>query len=78
MHHAFGSSGELEEVMRRAYHNRNGRDIGVSNEIIIPQNDDSIKTNETLDDILNSEPEYSQWKHRNDMWLAERNRILSS
>ena len=31
MHHAFGNHGELEEAMRRAYYNRNGKDIGVSN-----------------------------------------------
>ena len=68
MHHAFGSSGELEEVMRRAYHNRNGRDIGVSNEIVIPQNSGDKKTDETFDDILNPEPEYSEWSKRDNIW----------
>ena len=72
MHHAFGSSGELEEVMRRAYHNRNGRDIGVSNEIVIPQNSGNKKTDETFDDILNPEPEYSEWSKRDNMWRNKR------
>ena len=80
MHHAFGSSGELEEAMRRAYYNRNGKDIGVSNEIIIYQSDNESnnKTDETFDDILNPEPEYSQWSNRDDLWRKEKNSILSS
>ena len=80
MHQAFGSSGELEEAMRRAYYNRNGKDIGVSNEIIIYQTDNknSNKSDETFDDILNPEPEYSQWRRRDVMWMSEKNRVLSS
>ena len=80
MHHAFGSSGELEEAMRRAYYNRNGKDIGVSNEIIIYQTDNknNNKSDETFDDILNPEPEYSRWSNRDDLWKKEKNSILSS
>ena len=77
MHHAFGASGELEEAMRRAYYNRNGKDINVSNEIVIPQNT-SIKANETFDEVLDPEPEYSQWKNRDVMWMSEKNSVLSS
>ena len=80
MHHAFGSSGELEEAMRRAYYNRNGKDIGVSNEIIMYQTDNknNNKSDETFDDILNPEPEYSRWSNRDDLWKKEKNSILSS
>ena len=64
--------------MRRAYYNRNGKDIGVSNEIIIYQNENknNNKSDETFDDILSPEPEYSQWRRRDVMWMSEKNSVL--
>ena len=42
MHHAFGNDGskeesELEEAMRRAFHDRFHRDIGISRELVVRQ-----------------------------------------
>ena len=78
MHHAFGNDGskeesELEEAMRRAFHDRFHRDIGISRELVVRQEmkDTSNKTlevKEGLEDLLDTESEYSLWKNRDDMW----------
>ena len=74
LHHAGGSYGKLEEVMRRAYYDRFKSDIKVSKEIVVEQLSDvptakdgflSMKVN----DILKAEEEYSQWRDRDRMWL---------
>ena len=78
MHHAFGNDGskeesELEEAMRRAFHDRFHRDIGISRELVVRQEmkDTSNKTREVkegLEELLDAESEYSLWKNRDDMW----------
>ena len=75
MHHGFGTYGELEEAMRRAFHDRFHRDIGVSKELVvkhksnIPIDKDGLAT-PSFEDILNAENDYSQWRNRDDMWMS--------
>ena len=77
MHHAFGNHGELEEAMRRAFHNRFHRDIGISRELVIRQEmkDTSNKTREVkegLEELLDGESDYSLWHARDDMWMRRK------
>ena len=77
MHHAFGNHGELEEAMRRAFHDRFHRDIGISRELVVRQEmkDTSNKTREVkegLEELLDAESEYSLWKNRDDMWMRRK------
>ena len=78
MHHAFGNDGskeesELEEAMRRAFHDRFHRDIGISRELVVRQEikNTSNKTpqvTEDLEELLDAESDYSLWENRDDMW----------
>ena len=76
MHHSFGSYGELEEAMRRAYYERFNTDIKVKKEMVVEQKS-NIPINEDgsislkVDDILNAENEYSGWRDRDRMWLGK-------
>ena len=82
MHHAFGNDGskeesELEEAMRRAFHDRFHRDIGISRELVVRQEmkDTSNKTREVkegLEELLDAESDYSLWKKRDDMWMRRK------
>ena len=71
MHHGYG--GELEEAMRRAFHERRGSDIPVKQEVITwSVSDDSPPKLVSVDEILESYAEYSQWNARNEAWFAQR------
>ena len=71
MHHGYG--GELEEAMRRAFHERRGSDIPVKQEVITwSVSDDSPPKSVSVDEILESDAEYSQWNARNEAWFAQR------
>ena len=76
LHHAEGSYGKLEEVMRRAYYERFKSDIKVSKEIVVKQFSD-VPTDKDgflsmeVEDILNAEKDYSQWRDRDRMWLSK-------
>ena len=65
MHHGFSTYGELEEVMRRAFHERFNRDIGISKELVvkhksnIPIDTDGL-AQPSFEDIINAENDYSQ------------------
>jgi len=77
MHHAFGNHGELEEAMRRAFHDRFHRDIGISRELVVRQEmkDTSNKTREVkegLEELLDAESDYSLWKKRDDVWMRRK------
>ena len=77
MHHAFGNHGELEEAMRRAFHDRFHRDIGISRELVIRQEmkDTTNKTREVtegLEELLDAGSDYSLWKKRDDMWMRRK------
>ena len=79
MHHAFGNDGskeesELEEAIRRAFHDRFHRDIGISRELVVRQETKYVsnKTREVtegLEELLDAESDYSLWKNRDDMWM---------
>ena len=77
MHHGFSTYGELEEAMRKAFHERFHRDIGVSKELVvkhksnIPIDKDELAT-PSFDDIINAENDYSQWRDRDDMWMSRK------
>tara|TARA_A100001035_G_scaffold55571_1_gene41026 strand:+ start:721 stop:2100 length:1380 start_codon:yes stop_codon:yes gene_type:complete len=77
MHQGFGTYGELEEAMRRAFYERFNKDIGVSRDLVvqhksnIPIDKDGFVSLE-IDDILNVENEYSQWRYRDDMWISRK------
>ncbi len=77
MHHGFSTYGELEEAMRRAFYERFNKDIGVSKDLVVQQESNipidkdgfvSLK----IDDILNAENKYSQWRDRDDMWMSRK------
>ena len=75
MHHGFSTYGELEEAMRRAFHDRFHRDIGVSKDFVIkhksniPIDKDGLAI-PSFEDIINAENDYSQWRNRDDMWMS--------
>ena len=70
MHHGYG--GELEEAMRRSFHERRGSDIPVKQEVITwSVSDDSPPKSVSVDEILESDAEYSQWNARNEAWFAQ-------
>ncbi len=77
MHHGFSTYGELEEAMRKAFHERFHRDIGVSKELVvkhksnIPIDKDELAT-PSFDDIIKAENDYSQWRDRDDMWMSRK------
>ena len=77
MHHAFGNHGELEEAMRRAFHDRFHRDIGISRELIVRQktrgtSNKTRKVTEGLEELLDAESDYFLWKKRDDMWMRRK------
>ena len=68
MHYAFGDMGELEEAMRRAFHDYFKNDIKVSEEIgvMLPSSfDDKEYENLTVEGVANGPAEYSLWNGRN-------------
>jgi len=77
MHHGFGTYGELEEVMRRAFYERFNKDIKVKGDMVvqhksnIPIDKDGFVSLE-IDDIINAENDYSQWRDRDDMWMSRK------
>ena len=62
--------------MRRAYYDRFKSDIKVSKEIVVEQVSD-VPTDKDgflsmeVEDILNAEKEYSQWRDRDRAWLSK-------
>ena len=68
MHHASGDMGELEEAMRRAFHDHSKKDIKVSKEIGVklPSSFDDKEFEElTIEEIVDGPSEYSEWNQRN-------------
>ena len=77
MHHGFSTYGELEEAMRRAFHDRFHRDIGISKDLVIKHKsnipiDKAGLATPSFEDIINAENDYSQWRDRNDMWMSRK------
>ena len=77
MYHTFGNNGELEEAIRRAFHDRFHKDIGVSRELV-----DRVVNNFTINksqevtvnsrDLVNKKSDYFLWKAREDMWMSRK------
>ena len=68
MHYAFGDMGELEEAMRRAFHDYFKKDIKISEDIGVmlpPSFDDREVEDLSIEEIVSGPPEYSQWEGRN-------------
>ncbi len=68
MHYAFGDIGELEEAMRRAFHDYFKKDIKVSKDIgvMLPSSFDGREVEDlSIEEIANGPPEYSQSNERN-------------
>ena len=68
MHYAFGDMGELEEAMRRAFHDYFKEDINVSEEIgvmLASSFDDKEFEDLTVEQVANGPAEYSSWNGRN-------------
>jgi hypothetical protein len=80
MHHGFGTYGELEEVMRRAFYERFNKDIKVKGDMVVPIKpakdypigDKNFFADTSIDGIINAENEYSQWRDRDDMWMSKK------
>ena len=68
MHYAFDDMGELEEAMRRAFHDHFKKDINVSEEIgvmLASTFDDKEFKDLTVEQVANGPAEYSSWNGRN-------------
>ena len=68
MHHAFGDLGNLEETMRRAFCHHSKKDIKVKGEIgklLAGPFDGRDSDALTFNELIDGEPEYSQWNARN-------------
>ena len=76
IHHGYAESGEMEEAMRRAFHETFGESIVVSEEIIDwqyrkTQSDaDEIKPL-SMNQILQADDDVSQWKQRHTEWYKK-------
>ena len=71
MHHGFG--GELEESMRRSFHDRFGSGIPAKQEIIdFETSDDSPPHTLDINEVMNADAEYSHWLSRNDAWVLQK------
>ena len=68
MHYAFGDMGELEEAMRRAFHDHFKKDIKVSEEIgvmLASSFDDKEFEDLNVEQIAGGPVEYTLWNRRN-------------
>ena len=68
LHYAFGDMGELEEAMRRAFHDHFKKDIKVSKEIgvMLPSSfGDKEFEDLNVEQIADGPVEYTLWKRRN-------------
>lgn len=78
VHHAYAESGEIEEIMRRAFYDEMGEHISkVDTEILSWKyrkdgESDSIEPTPTVDQILMSDDDMSQWRKRHQLWYENR------
>ena len=66
MYHVYAAYGELEEAIRRAYHDRFLSNIKVKGDIVIQINSKKVDSidNTSSDAILKAENDYSEWIYR--------------
>ena len=78
MYHGFSTYGELEEAMRRAYHDRFHTNIKVKGDMVVqvkPEKETAIGDKKffadiSVDGIINADNDYSQWRERDRMWIS--------
>ena len=73
IHHGYAESGEMEEAMRRAFHETFGESIKVSEEIIYwqyrkTQSDTDEFTPLSINQIIKDDDDVSQWRYRHSEW----------
>ena len=90
-HHGYGDTGELEEEMRRAFHDSFKTDIPIKEEVILKirkektaaeiQEDIDLKLKESaamsLEDIWSGDKRYSQHWERESVWWSNRSKHLT-
>ena len=84
MHHGYGDKGGLEEVMRRAYFERFNSSLSEKRDLVEPVKHKIVRLDDKekainngdgtieVDDIINADSEYSQWRDRDRMWLSRK------
>jgi hypothetical protein len=78
LHHAYGESGEVEEAMRRAFHEEVGEHISKIDEEILTwtyrkEEDDTAEAKTLdIDTILHADDDVSHWRERHHLWYAQR------
>ena len=84
MHHGYGDKGGLEEVMRRAYFEKFNSSLSEKRDLVEPVKHKIIRLDDKekainngdgtieVDDIINADSEYSQWRDRDRMWLSRK------
>ena len=76
LHHGYGESGEVEEVMRRAFYEEVGAHISkIDKEILTwTYRKDTDDSNEPkaidIDTIIAADNDFSQWRGRHSVWFA--------
>lgn len=77
LHHGYAESGEVEEAMRRAFHETFGESIKVNQEIINwhyrKDNHDAVEIKPLdIDRLIESDDDVSQWRSRHSEWYRKR------
>ena len=82
MHNGYGDKGGLEEAMRRAYFERFNSTLSEKRDLVEKVIHDRIRADEDktfinndngtieVDDIINADSEYSEWRDRDRMWMS--------
>ena len=73
LHHGYAESGEVEEAMRRAFHETFGESIKVSQEMIDwhyrKDNDDTVEIKPLdIDQLIKADDDVSQWRSKHREW----------
>ena len=77
VHHAYAKSGEIEEIMRRAFYEEMGEHISkVDTEILswtyMKSDDANLTSSPSVDEIISADDDLSLWRHRHQLWYASR------
>ena len=84
MHHGYGEKGGLEEAMRRAYFERFNSSLSEKRDLVEKVTHNKIRIDEDkkpinndygtikVDDIINADSEFSQWRDRDRMWMSRK------
>ena len=82
MNHGYGDKVGLEEAMRRAYFERFNTSLSEKEDLVEKVIHDKIRVDEDktfinndngtieVDDIINADSEYSEWRDRDRMWMS--------